>query len=537
MSPFTIRRRRALLVAALASGLSWRARAAASAPDAGAPPTPDVPSPAVRSRLLGMNLAPIAYWTTEFPFADLVKNSSGWSPRRRGQAQDAAPLTFAPDGYPARLEPEQSAALAVAWENSGYPSGEYVVRWEGEGELGFPLTEAKVVSRAPGRIVLEVSKRSGPIFVSIEKTRPDNPVRALRVLWPGTEATHLKDPFNPVFLQRLAPFGALRFMDWGRTNNSSVTRWSQRPLRDQLTWAEGVGVPVETMIDLANRLDADPWICVPHAADDDYLQSLAELLKARLDPRRMATVEYSNEVWNGSFRQTGYCVEQARRAGLPVPSNLGSIWYAERTLQIANVLERVYGPTGRRRWRTIVGGQAAWTRFAEDALAWKDVAKRVDALAIAPYFEALGDPPDGAALMNVTPEQLLERMRAHIRGETRRRIAANARLAATHKLKLVAYEAGPSDVTASIEPTERRTAITARVAQAHASPAMRAVYRECLEAWFDAGGELLNHYCDVGSGGVFGFWGALERVTQDPATAPKYLALLDAVAAHPLAPR
>jgi len=484
-----------------------------------------------------MNLAPIAYWTAQFPFADLVKNSGGWSPRRKGQAKDAGTLEMTPDGYPARLEPDQSAALAVAWGNTGYPPGAYVVRWDGEGELGFPLTEAKVASRAPGRIVLDVARSQGPMFVSIEKTRPENPVRNLRFLWPGTETRHERDPFNPLFLARLAPFGTVRFMDWGRTNNSSMVRWSERARLGQLTWADGFGVPVETMIDLANRLQADPWLCVPHRADDEYVRALAELLKARLDPRRMATVEYSNEVWNGSFRQTWYAVEQARGAGFAVPSNMGSLWYAERTLRISDIFTQVFGAAPQRRWRTVVAGQAAWTKFAEDALGWKDLAKRVDALAIAPYFEALGDKPGAPALAGISPEQLLERMRAHIRGETRRRIVANAQLAARHGIKLVAYEAGPSDVTASVEPAERRNDLTARVAQAHASPAMRGVYREYLEAWFEAGGDLLNHYFDIGRGGHSGFWGALDRVTQDPATAPKYLALLDGVAAHPLAPR
>src|SRR5690349_13961143 len=149
MNPWLVLRRRALLMAGLASALSWRARARAQSLPAA--------RPAARSRHVGMNLAPIAYWTTEFPFADLVKNSSGWAPRRNGTENGAGKLTFTPDGYPARFEPGQSAALAVAWGRTGYPPGRYVVRWEGEGTLGFPLTEAKVASRAPGRIVLDVA--------------------------------------------------------------------------------------------------------------------------------------------------------------------------------------------------------------------------------------------------------------------------------------------------------------------------------------------------------------------------------------------
>jgi hypothetical protein len=530
-------------LAALASALTWRARAAgpsaalsaAGASEAGAGTET---KGALRSRYVGINLAGIAYWTTEFPFADLVKNSGGWWEfrNRNFKSGDPGALVLGANGYPARLEPDQNAALGVAWNDTGHAPGPYAIRWEGDGEIGFPLTPAKVLSRSPNRIVIEVANTMAPMIVAIEKTRPENPVRNLRFLWPGAEATAATQPFNPLFLERLAPFSTLRFMDWGRTNHSPVTRWSQRATTAQLTWAEGVGVPLETMVALANALKANPWLCVPHAADDDYLRAMATLVKEQLDPTLVATIEYSNEVWNSAFGQAGYAAEQARRAGLPVPSNMGSVWYAERTLRIVDVFGQVYGPAQKARWRAVVGGQAAWTQFAEDALAWKDVAKKVDALAIAPYFEGIGEGRNAEALLALSPEQLLEQMRTNIRGQTRARIAANARLAARHGLRLEAYEAGTGDWAIGF-PGDRQDAVAARVGQAHASAAMRAVYREYLETWIAGGGQLLNHYFDIGRGGKWGFWGALERVTQDPTTAPKYLALLDAIAAHPLAPR
>lgn len=53
---------------------------------------------------------------------------------------------------------------------------------------------------------------------------------------------------------------------------------------------------MEAMLDLANRLDADPWFCIPHLADDDFVRRFAELVKQRLEPERSVYVEYSNEV-------------------------------------------------------------------------------------------------------------------------------------------------------------------------------------------------------------------------------------------------
>src|SRR3954462_406000 len=149
MTSISIRRRRALLIAALASGLSWRARAGQRPAMPPAPRASGARAAALppRSRYVGINLAGIAYWTSEFPFADLTRNSSGWSAWRNGNGNNAGTLVTTPDGYPARLEPGHAAALAAAWNNTGYPLGAYVIRWDGDGELRCPLTEGRITSR------------------------------------------------------------------------------------------------------------------------------------------------------------------------------------------------------------------------------------------------------------------------------------------------------------------------------------------------------------------------------------------------------
>ena len=38
------------------------------------------------------------------------------------------------------------------------------------------------------------------------------------------------------------------------------------------------------MIHLSNVLGADMWVCVPHAADDSYVTSLATLIRDTLRP-------------------------------------------------------------------------------------------------------------------------------------------------------------------------------------------------------------------------------------------------------------
>ena len=499
----------------------------------------------VRSSHVGMNIAGIAYWTTQFPFADLMKNSSGWGSLDRNGGNTGT-LVLTPAGYPASLEPGQRATNAVAWDDSGYATGRYVVLWEGEGELEFPGLADRVASRAPGRAVLDVANNRAQMHVVIVRTNPANPIRNIRFLWPGCEATYASQPFNPLFLARTAPFATLRFMEWATANRTPLMRWADRPRPADLNYATDRGVPVELMIDLANTLQADPWFAIPHLADDDYIREFATLVKARLDPRLTAIIEYSNEVWNGSFAQTGWALAQSARLGLPTPSGLASAFYAERVLKIVAIFTEVFGrrerererererDRERKRWSVVVAAQAAWTQFAIEALAWKDTATKVDALAIAPYFQAqdAADPAKVGTTLGLDSTAIHEQMLVSIRGEVRSRIAAHSQLARRYNLRLVGYEGGAHD-SSSYFPADKQEAMTALFAAAHRHPRMREVYREYFESWIAAGGGVLMQYCDVGKWSQWGLWSVLESTTQDPATAPKYQALLDVIAAHP----
>lgn len=477
-------------------------------------------------REVGINLAGIEYWTAQFPFSDLMKSSGGWAPELQDKGHGGT-LELRPDGYPARLERGQSARTPLAWDNgNGYPAGRYVARWDGEGRIAFPISWVKVLSDQPGRIVVDVDSRT-QLWVAITETNPGNPIRNLRVLWPGTEPTHASQPFNPEFLRRLAPFKALRFMDWGRTNGSNVVAWSDRARIEDVTYSRR-GVPVERMIDLANALQADPWLCVPHRADDDYVRQLALLVKGRLDPRRKVYLEYSNEVWNRSFEQAGWALEQARRKGLPTPSEFGSAFYAERSVEIFALFRDAFGADAPERVVRVIGGQAVWTQFQGHALGWKDTARHADALAIAPYFKAerASDPAHLAETLAATPEALIEQMLASVRGGVRTWVAQNAALARKHRLALVAYEGGAHD-TAAHFPAEQQGAVTELLKAAHRHPRMRDVYAEYLATWADAGGRLFNQYYDIGIFAKWGLWGLLESVTQDVQRAPKYQGVLD----------
>lgn len=98
---------------------------------------------------------------------------------------------------------------------------------------------------------------------------------------PGFENTWWSQTFSPLLLEKLAPFGTIRFMDWTNTNAQTDTEWSTRTLPSARTYTAN-GVAWEEVIHLANILGKNVWINIPHLASDGYISELAKLFASRL---------------------------------------------------------------------------------------------------------------------------------------------------------------------------------------------------------------------------------------------------------------
>ena len=289
------------------------------------------------------------------------------------------------------------------------------------------------------------------------------------------------------------------------------------------------------MIDLANSLHVDPWFCIPHKASDDYVRQFATLLHTRLDPTLRPHIEYSNEVWNTGFAQNGWASQQSDAQGLQKPSGMPSQFYAKRAVQIFKLMQSVYGSTDAHRLVRVLAGQAAWTQFLQDALAYADTATNVDVIAIAPYFNAASadNTANVTATLQLSSSQIIDQMYTSVRGPIKSWMTANAALAAQYKLKLQAYESGPTD-TAWAFPSDKQDAMLALFKSANYDARMKDLYLEYYGQWKAAGGDTMNQYVDVNAFTKWGLWGALEWTSQDPTTAPKYQGLLGFIAANPL---
>ena len=92
-------------------------------------------------------------------------------------------------------------------------------------------------------------------------------------------------------------------MGWEAITNSTLSSWANRVTpSDFITDGPG-GVPFEDMIELSNEAQKDMWINIPVLATPQFVQSLAELISANLDPNLNVYVEYGNENWN-------YCIQR-----------------------------------------------------------------------------------------------------------------------------------------------------------------------------------------------------------------------------------
>lgn len=488
------------------------------------------PHPPKTRLALGMNLSGPADWNTELPFVDVFRLSRPWISQRQGAPWGKGPpLELDEYGWVKRLEDQCWAeTLMCTIEGGHYPSGEYVVLYEGEGELTCSGS-GHITSRQPGRLTVQVEAARGPLFLQLRRVNPSNYVRNIHVLLPGFEQSWHTHPFHPQFLQRWRGVACLRFMDWMETNHSPIQRWAERPTELHATFSQR-GVPVEWMVALCNELQADAWFCMPHQADDDYVRQFARLVRERLQPPLKVYVEYSNEVWNSQFEQHRYAAEQGQRLHLAEkPWEAAWRYTARRSLEMFRLWQAEF-PDASRLVR-VLASQAANPYVSEQILTFEQAATQADALAIAPYISfnipaRSEDRLTASVVAHWSLEQLLQYVEDKALPECLGWIRAQRELAHRHGLALIAYEGGQHLV--GVGGGENEEALTALLHAANRHPRMETIYARYLLGWEEAGGALFCHFSSVSQWSKWGSWGVLEYADEDPRSSPKCRALIRA---------
>jgi hypothetical protein len=525
--------------------------------------------------LIGTNLAQIVQWSTQAPYLDYFKSARPWLTQASSiwDTGEQALLDLDANGWVRSLPTNGSQAkfrqvgTLVTHEGTAARPGRYFVLYDGEGTINYRLGGVKLASESyAGRDVVQLISPTGnvatgndpqqsPILLEITQINSQNPIRNIRVIHEDDFDLYQSGQiFRPEFLESLKPYGSLRFMDWMTTNYISTPQeWSNRPRPDQFTWATN-GVPVETMVALANQTKADPWFTIPHLATDDYIRQFATYVRDNLDPSLVAHVEFSNEVWNFQFPQTAWAYEQGianlTGANGKPPEAPHVQWYGVRAAQTADIWREVFtAKTGAPTLKTVFATQSAWKGLEAYGLEAPDWVARgnrppkesFDVYAIAPYIGSEMGLPENQTLMRQWAQEgeagmlkAFEQMRTGgLLGVTGAQslkkieldLAYHKSVATTNGMTLAAYEGG-SHLVGVLE-VQNDPIITEFFIRLNRDPRMGQIYTEYFNIWKQAGGGIFQNFTDIGSPSKYGSWGTLESWNQT--SSPKYDAILNFV--------
>lgn len=507
---------------------------------------------------VGTNLDFASMWSPQLPFVDVMKSATPWisadiaTQNTVWNNQKAIDLDA--NGWVRSLAPGQIVRSITRRETgSPYPAGRYFVRYKGRGTLKF-LYDAREITRKPGEIVLQVTPSEAGIGIQIDATDPADYLRDIEITIPGgicegevftlaASATACgarkylsfadnsqSIVFNPVFLDRLRSYSVLRFVDWMQTNHSVASNWSQRTPMTYQTWSTPGGVPVEVMIELANRVSAHPWFNMPHQGDDAYASQFAQMIKVRLNPGLRVYLEHSNEVWNGLFPQYA---EVVKKAASQTPALDNMQYHALRTRTLGQIFKSALGSD---RVVAVLATQAGNPATAVRGLAY--LRSRfgspigVDALAIAPYFSVTPDLASAPKIASMSLDALFVHVRSKVLPASIEYVKHNRRVANDYGVRLISYEGGQHMV--GVFNAQHNVELNKLFYAFNRDPRIKDLYLEYLAGWKSEGGELFMHYTDVGKYSIWGSWGALEHIAQPRATAPKFDALQSFIASNPV---
>ena len=502
---------------------------------------------------MGIGLRGIADWSTQFPFVDLMKQSRAW---RNWEDKKADPNLIAQDkhGWVTSLKPGQTAGTVflTTFKDQPLPFKRLFVFYEGEGKIEYPWKGKKVLDESKaGLDVIEVGY--GNHFLTITDIDPKNPLRNIRII-PESLLKHYSngEVFNPQWLARIDAFPAIRFMDWMKTNNSKQQYWRNRPHPNDRTWAPK-GVPLEIMLQLSNIINANPWLNIPHLADEDYILNFAKTVKNNLKDDLITYIEHSNEAWNWQFKQSKY----ANVEGRALWGEIGSAymqWQGMRTAKMCNIFKQSVFSKDASKIQCVLGVHPGGGRFYKEAANCPLYAKTagktcidhgIDHIAVTTYFQGgLSGPyraqakkengkhhqklilewaSSGTKGIDKAFEQLLlgkhfghiERWKDYkgVYADSKRKFTDWTLRAKDLGVGLIAYEGGPH-ITGGGHALQDEKAVQDFHLAINRDPRIGQAYSDVLRAWKESGGGLHMHFVDISKPSKWGSWGALESLSQ-----------------------
>lgn len=515
--------------------------------------------PAQMRPLIGVNVNELHYEDASFPFIDLFRQSAPFKDNVL-EMPDVDKVEYDAQGWPLRLHGAKIATKFIGkMPPEALVEGDYVLLYDGTGRLSYGHG-VEAVSQSPNRDVIRLKQgEDGEINASlvIDSMDETDPIRNIRILPPGgicqdnpyqrvfaqtdcaSGASYLAFEqyypsirFTPEYLNYLKDFGTIRFMAMSGITRNPERDWAERPNLQEATWGGGYGArgaPLEIQVDLANRMQADAWFNLPHAADDEYIRNFAIYVRDHINPHARIYVEYTNEVWNTSFSHSEYTQKKGIEAGFSINSvDAGYQYYIKRAGEVFAIWEQVFA--GRERLTRVIGSWDTRPDISKKFLGEYGGAQIADAMAIAPYF---GGNTKGYR-ESTTVDQVFDLTTAKDSFRSLPQVLDHVReqveIAHHYGLKLIAYEGGQGLVDwVTRESTQHPNPL---FFAANRDPRMGALYTQMLKGWKEAGGELFMAFSSPRTCQWFGCWGLKEHIRQPREVAYKYDAVLNFIDAH-----
>ena len=264
-------------------------------------------------------------------------------------------------------------------------------------------------------------------------------------------------------------------------------------------------------------------------ASDDYVEKLAQYLKANVSSNRIIYVEYSNEVWNTFFAQGKYATDQASKLGL---ANYHK-FYTQRSLQIFNIFKSVYNSASAK-LQFVVSFQVVSKWVADQILSGTGLVDVAHIVAGAPYYDCdnIGNYANTALYAALTPVDIINRCNSSY-ASMDPWLTTNNVVAQTYTLSMAAYEAGTSisEVQAIYNGNDNPSA-TVNFIAANRAPPMYEIFKNVLNKYKAANytqNAPLMLFSSIGLPSKYGSWGLLDYLDQvaETPTHPKFQAVID----------
>ncbi len=532
-------------------------------------------SVATHEMTAGTNVEGVNDWMASWMFTDAFKHSRDWISNDYNtvtgefewfgsqpvQTNDAGWVEQLATWENAAGQPMQQLVTTLMFHDlapGSYPAGTYRIEWDGNGTLAEldlvlegDVTEILIEGTLPGGrhfAEFNVNAAGAGIILQLRNVDPAAPMMNFNVWmpeWQGQSFFEQRDwtpessfsPFHPRFLESLQPFEQLRFTqilgtheygDESAFPDDHTVNWLDRreltDARQVQSDAVASGIAVEYVVELANTLQKDIWVNMPHAATADYVTNFAEYVRDNLDSSLTVTVEYSNEIWNDLPWFPAYHWITGQIEADPNLTEADRFTFAASQMrEDFEIWETVF--TGQQqRINRVVGGWLESPAVAQQLM--DNLDGHFDSVTVAAYY--LPDYDERLAFDgNTTADEVLDvayQSIATVTGSVAEHQAMLDTYEATlgREIPLVLYEAGHH-----FDPgfTDFQQAF----AEATASPRIYEAQQLLINAMWDQGVAQFNDYQHTGRYTVdpWGVFGALTSQEEPIEDAHKHRSLID----------